>query len=159
MPGVEIRDGGLYKIINGFSGKAITFTSKDQEGVKIYTHLDINADGQQWLAQYTGNRYSAGNKFFSFKTMDKSTGSNYYLGYSSPNDDQPVIPRTTGDEWLCTSLGDGAIYMIWSVSDNWSKAILGLKNGVNADVEATLVLSEDTSNAVEWIFEELPLPA
>ncbi|KAG6826785.1 hypothetical protein H0H92_014414, partial [Tricholoma furcatifolium] len=64
-----------------------------------------------WLAKYSGNQNSRGEKFFTFKNMDKGAGVDYYLGYNSPYSGQPVIPRTTGDEWLPSQLGAGAMYM------------------------------------------------
>ncbi|KAG6811140.1 hypothetical protein H0H93_014561, partial [Arthromyces matolae] len=156
----------------------LTFTAKDPEGgmfdsssfiqafkltvivlVKIYTHLDTNADGQQWLARYTGNQNSRGEKFYAFKTMDKSAGVDYYLGYASAHgypDAKPVTPRTTADEWIPEQL-EGAKYMIASVTDKWADSYLALRNGVNADNDASLVVTNDLG-AVEWILEEIPLP-
>ncbi|KAG6811092.1 hypothetical protein H0H92_009018 [Tricholoma furcatifolium] len=93
MP-AKIRDGGLYKIRSAFSGEVITFVTTDPEGSTY-----IESDGYQ-------------EKFFTFKSMQKSAGMDYYIGCPVPDGEQPIIPKTTADkpdDWTLASEG-GAMY-------------------------------------------------
>ncbi|KAG6835323.1 hypothetical protein H0H93_002692 [Arthromyces matolae] len=112
MPRVEIRDGGVYKLRSALSGEVIAFSRTDAEGVKVRTHLDTNADGQMWEATFTGGQTFKGEKFFKLKTLDKRGGTDYYLGYSSSEAGQPVVARTTGEEWIFQpESGSGEMYL------------------------------------------------